>query len=570
MTRSHFAIALAVTLIAGGLFLLGRSDESAGDTAASKPVSADAPRASPSDEPTDQREATPAETVFVNRYRLAFRHSVRLQGREVDGAKVEATVTLEPLRQPGTLAIRVSEASVTGGKRAPSAEQLEADYVVGSIGGRLNQIGFATGTADEAKDLLTMIATGVWYADGEGSEWSRIEEDLLGRFEATYERKDHSVTRKRQLLAMRDGEKLEPVGDKEEIVLDGATRYQLDDEGLVSIAGKELIFVTLGAAHGIESETEVELTRLDSTPTEPRFAALELAPLRSYKTAENVSFDQSLIAGWTPTTLIAELKKLADLDKDTEQEKRFRGGMLARLAAMAREQPASVGHIAGAIRASSGEDPREVSVLAGALGAAGTEAATQALTELMKADLTKHGRLNVAASLGLSKAPTAESIAALADALDDPEIGRTSALALGSQIKNGGGAETADDAMETLLNAYEAADPLSKRALLNALGNTGDRRALPAIQSAIQSKDAVLITTGIYALRFTPGADVDKLLSGLVSNAQLPGVMRIQAVRAVEYRPPGDWRSLLESVAGNGATPADVQAAIKSVLASWS
>ena len=138
-------------------------------------------------------------------------------------------------------------------------------------------------------------------------------------------------------------------------------------------------------------------------------------------------------------------------------------------------------------------------------------------------------------NLALAKAPTADSAAALADQLDGPQSS-TAALALGAQAGTLGD-DASGDAIDTLLERYADATTIADKILyLDALANTGSRRALPVMQDAIQQGESYpLACAGAFGLRRIPGDDVDDLLQALIQGGT---VVIVQAIKATAYRSP--------------------------------
>src|SRR5690606_10012395 len=116
-------------------------------------------------------------------------------------------------------------------------------------------------------------------------------------------------------------------------------------------------------------------------------------------------------------------------------------------------------------------------------------------------------RVLATAGLGLSEHPTAAAMKATTSAIGstDGEQHSAGALALGNQIREARGAQpdAADEGLRALLAHLDGATTASEVILyLDALGNTGDERALPSISRYLAHEDPSIRAAANGALRF--------------------------------------------------------------------
>jgi HEAT repeat protein len=179
--------------------------------------------------------------------------------------------------------------------------------------------------------------------------------------------------------------------------------------------------------------------------------------------------------------------------------------------------------------------------LVGGLTAAGTPEAQSALAAVSRAsEVPAETRTGATAGLGLSARPTPEAMKATAKAMDSSNAEQHSAgaLALGNQIRESKSAlpDAAADALSTLLARLEGAKTTDEIALyLDALGNSGDARALPTLLKYVASDHPTIRAAALGALRFIEDPRVDPLLIAGLSMDSAPHV-RIVALHAMSQR----------------------------------
>jgi HEAT repeat protein len=245
--------------------------------------------------------------------------------------------------------------------------------------------------------------------------------------------------------------------------------------------------------------------------------------------------DQGLVRGASFAELLSRLAGLSATADGAE-----RAELLSRVAALVRLEPATAAQAQAAIVAgASGATTR---TLLGALGAAASEPAQSALVGLAgNAALSVDVRSNAVAMLGLGEHPSDATVAALGKLSGDgnADVRGTAALALGNAAlaqRRAGQVGESEQAADELLAKLAAATTVDEQILyLQALGNAGDARALPAIQSALASPDEELRSAAVTALRFIAAEPVDALIASTLLRDPSVRVRR-SAVFAAGFR----------------------------------
>jgi HEAT repeat protein len=120
----------------------------------------------------------------------------------------------------------------------------------------------------------------------------------------------------------------------------------------------------------------------------------------------------------------------------------------------------------------------------------------------------------------------------------------------------------------------QAGSDAERRTYVQALGNTGDPRALPileramhgAMHGAMHDDDRGLASPAVFSLRFIAGTDADALLDAALAQPELA----LAAVRAIGYRDPARWRDRLVQVQAVYTDHAGIQDEIRGILRRWS
>ena len=380
------------------------------------------------------------------------------------------------------------------------------------------------------------------------ASWTATESDPTGDYVASYERDPtHGALQKSRThyarVATADG--LVPVENAGAVTSALKSTITLD-AGLwpASINGTDHLRIEPGdGLPSIDASASIRLDLQETTTDSAHAAAFAGVPSGYERTTfatagdspDAARQDRELVAGATLASLRTQLEHVARAE-DKGQE---RAHLHNKLAALFRLDPAATHEAAAG--ALAGEDPATARVVIGALGTAGTPEAQDALAALAESDtLDTKLRANAIANLGLVEAPTTSTLETLdrQTESDTRSVRSTATLALGNAARSleAGGDESADATVLDLLERLDGATTPADQALyLRALGNTGDARALPAIESALSSPEERVRSAAAEASRFIVDPRVDELLSKVLVADISPAVRR-SAVLAATFR----------------------------------
>lgn len=424
--------------------------------------------------------------------------------------------------------------------------------------GQLRALRLPAGHTPFSRGLVKALVASLQYvraADGPAAAtWTTRELDATGEYEARYVRSadrrgcDKSRLRYTQVAAAQG---LLPVASLGR--LGGALQVHFElsadeDEAarVVALSGSETLDVDPGPdMPQVSSQSQFSLRFLQATAigdAEARaqralgaeFEVVAMGQADPDPDSERRS-DQQAVRGARYGELLAQLAALAKSDDGAQ-----RAEILSRMAALVRLEPGTAQQAQGTILA--GAEPPTTRTLLGALGAAGSSAAQASLVALAESDsLSADVRSNAVAMLGLGDHPTDATTVALSKlARDrDPDVRGTAALALGNaaqaQRKEGQIGE-AEQAVDELLAKLLAATTVEEQLLyIQALGNAGDARALPALTTALSATDVELRSAAVTALRFIVDERVDSLIATTLLRDPSERVRR-SAVFAASFR----------------------------------
>jgi hypothetical protein len=524
------------------------------------------------------------------RYHLTFEQRSRVMGQRevaivVEGAW-EVTTTAA-----GRAAVRFAAEALEGpAGELPAAMELQGerpvDLTIVQRDGVLAELGFRDGMSERAKRLLTGLATTLQLTERASSTWTATEEDLSGRYLATYVRSAEGaaavIERGRRYVAGRDGEGLSAAAARG-LTAREDSRFELDGEGVVSaVIALDLGFAVAEGAPPVELTVRASLQRLEVTQAREgdgaaaaMATAMATAPIEAHADFEAArrGADLALLDGATLAQLLDEARRAAA--EPGRGAGAARAQALARLAAMVRIDPATAAAIGDALRA--GGEPALLRLLAGALSSTRVAAGTDALAELFAAPLPEEVRAVVAAALSLSDPATEVSVAALRDGLDAPGGGASAQAALGlgthrRKLAAAGGEEAAavdgvlDGVLDELLaRAARAESAAEQRLYLAALGNAGSTRALATLREGIARGDRNTASVAVFSLRFIGGPEADAALDEALRRPELA----FAALRSIAYRDPRRWRGELAAVGERFAGHDGIQSELKAILRRW-
>jgi len=393
---------------------------------------------------------------------------------------------------------------------------------------------------DSRRQLRSLVSTmQLVGAEGSASSWERSEVDEAGQLIASYTAGADGIAKTKLRYAfLRGPNGLVPASDIGAYDVTGGARYVLEGSGWPASVDEDTKTTATfpGGRLALIAHTRA---RLLSTGDARQFVG-------SFEVAQ-ATFDPD-------TDALAEgaalARKNADLgfagnatvsscidDYESASDSKGRARAVARLGALTRTKPQTVSEIrermlSKATKESTGR------ALASALGGAGNPEAQRALAKALSSnDVPTSVRNDAAISLGLSAKPTPEGKAALKGAsAEGGDLGSTATLALGtmasSMARDG---QDATDIVQDLLAKLEAAATAEEKVLfLDALGNTGDPRALDAIRGRVTEGDANVRAAATAALRFQKGDVVDSTLALTVRDPE--SIVRRAALSAMAQR----------------------------------
>lgn len=569
MNRLH-RIALLVAAVAIAVAFFAIEAERSVEPVAASAEPADTPRAARSavDDQGQGRATARPEEVVERRHTLRYDRTVILGAAE-QAIGVEGRWTVLPLGADRVQVQLELEDYVADG---PAPSGLELPFQLGlSADGALTGAGFNSDVPPATRNLLVEIAAALAYTPGEGEAWWTEETDLNGSYAARYHHQpDGGIERVRhEYLSVHTAQGLKATG--EGLSVDGRTLFRVDEHGPVEVSVAENTTRVFGKVNITAiAAVQARLVRTHaSVQPLPQVRHLPLRPIAPLIDSDGLrAADRNRIGDADLSTAMSWLDELERSALEGAELNRLEGGVHARLRAFTRLHPEVLPEYLELLR---GADDERARSMVSALGAAGTAETTAALVDLLDDDLSAGVARSVHHALNMTQAPSGDSVRGLLAQVDDPENGDTAMLAAANQVRNldGAEAEAAKDVVELLLERYEEAPDNSTRGLVIAsMGNTGDARVLPALQHALQTGNVTLARYAAYAYRHIPGAEVELILEGLLTQHPFEAV-RIQAMRSVEVRGPALWAEKVEAwMPQFGAMP-HLQAAARTVLSRW-
>jgi hypothetical protein len=376
-------------------------------------------------------------------------------------------------------------------------------------------------------DLARALAASFQLVGGAGDGWQTHERDATGAYTARYEW-DGATGR----LTKKKAGYEPPV---ELVQSDGGGT--IDEGGWpTTLASDDAVRVTLADGTVLDAEISVQhrLLRMAvkaAPPLPAELSATAPAPSPSNQTWDRAEADRARMEGKRGADV---LRSLAAGPAPAKVP-----ALMADLQAALRLDPSLIASVREAVAGAASTGAAQA--LIAALGGVGRPPAVEALAALARApDLDPERRQDVLAGLGLAEgdAPSArETLQELARS-GDAATRSTALLALGNRARR---SESGDQQVDELLARWRDAQTADERTLaLQALGNSGNARILPAVEEGLAAVEATVRGAAVVALRFLRTPEVVDLLGQVLSGdadpwvrAQVPFAARTQPRQAL-------------------------------------
>ena len=423
-----------------------------------------------------------------------------------------------------------------------------------------------------------------------GTSWTTEEADATGEYVASYRLaadQAHCEKSRQKYTRIASGDGMVAASEIGKVTGALALTFGLQlgaspAEVLREVKGRDTIEVDPGPGMPrVASESDITFTLQTSDRDAAAAGAVAVADSAEYEiaplgmTERNAQADarrddERLLKGATFAELQAALLAIPATD-----DGRQRAQVQAKLEALARLSDEAARKAAQSATAKE-TPPRAAKTLLGALGGAGTPAAQSNLVQIAENKaLSTDLRSNALAVLGLGDHPQEATTEALlkASSDSDPEISSTALLALGNTslaLRKSGQTTEADQGVEELLQRLQNARTQDDQLLyLQALGNAGDARAVPAITTALATPAAAVRNAAVVALRFIEGPQVDQLIASTLAQDPATEVRR-GAVYALSFRSLSVFLPALQKAVlsdGDANVRADVVAVLGKAMA---
>jgi len=565
--RIAYAAAAAFAILAAVLLVHDRPRQ--------EPATPPAPQVAKTPAPAPRAAALPAareDRTELRIFAATMEQQLHLGDDRLLDERLEARLEWLPLSER-LVEVRLSAVRHDGvGRELPPRAELERPVLLQlDEAGRLEGLRFLPRTGEAARLLLTALLAAGQFTPGDGTRWEVEEQDGTGAYRAIYERTGpHAVRRSK-----RGYTRLHERGER--VHVEGDASFELEaDGGLAAWRATDAVHTRSAAFGTIAGTLEVEARLIERREIDGAALASARAGAAGYEAATLVvagteaddaaldrAMDEERAAGATLSGLRRAFAETVGRPRSEVGE--LRADLVETAGALFRIDPEEARRAGEQLGAADLSDA-EANFLAGGLQSAGTREAAHALADaIRRRDATPEARRQAAASLALMDQADATTVAALAEAAqsDDPTVRNTSTLALGSQARVLGTESGGLDPLADLLAAYErATDPVERAMYLDAFGNSGDPRALPAIRQALA--EPRLAATAAFALRFIDGQEADALLQAAITGGA-PQV-RLAAWRAIGYREVEPWLPWAQLALGRESAP-QVAEAIHAVIA---
>ena len=403
--------------------------------------------------------------------------------------------------------------------------------------GRLISLAFAPDVDETARSALAALAATFQVSSRASATWDTVESDSIGDYQARYARRDAGLHRERVAYQRVTGD-----GALSAQIVKSGTSVTLRGDGWpasvdgheATRVGTEQLGVVVDATFSLRHTGTARVT--PGSPDGMVTMAVDAASAAARSSDEE---DRAMVDGASLGDLLLALANITD--------EHARGYQYLRIAALMRLEPDTV---RAAQRMIADGDPAS-SVLVGALGEAGTPVAQAALGELLATPaLVEDTRMHAAITLGLTAAPTRETLRALDDsAKGTGDLANTATLAQGNaalRMRDDDSGASAAQVDALLARLARATDDEERALVLRALGNTGDPRILDAVSRALASANIGVRMAATEALRLVRGGAADQLV--LARFADGASLVRSAAVFAITERDLAPFAAALTRV----------------------
>ncbi|MDQ3340567.1 MAG: HEAT repeat domain-containing protein [Myxococcota bacterium] len=404
--------------------------------------------------------------------------------------------------------------------------------------GRLISLAFAPDLDESARGVLSALAATFQVSSRAGASWDTVESDSIGDYQARYARKGAGLHRERVAYQRVTGD-----GALSAAIVTSGTEIRLRGDGWPSdVDGHEVTRVGTQQL-GVIVDTKFSLRHAGTarvTPGSPDgMVTMAIDAASTAARSSTHEEDSTMVDGASLADLLAGLASVND--------EHARGYQYLRIAALMRLEPDTV---RAAQRLVEGGAPA-ASVLIGAMGEAGTPVAQAALGELLASPaLVKDARMHAAITLGLTAAPTRDTLRALEESAQGAgDLANTATLAQGNaamRMRDDDSSASNQQVDALLARLARATDDDERALVLRALGNTGDPRILDAVSRSLASANIGVRMAATEALRLVRGAAADQLV--LARFADSASLVRSAAVFAITERDLAPFAAALSRV----------------------
>ena len=462
---------------------------------------------------------------------------------KVDNEKVSAAIQLRPCQA------MLNRSSVDH-EALGLCQPFRVDFRKNGV---IHSMAFPPGLSKEARRMLG----GLLYAAqvalpqaacGQAGEWTQVERDRAGRYEARYGFSGEGICKRklRYLSSGESGRRKVTISKSSFLAGLSASASWLD-----SLRGEEELRIGRGNAASVSSRSTIALSRLSSV--EEGLALWGASPDSLLALKED---DRGEPDSKQKPKAAASLRAAADgylaqlLEKLLALEDKDRPEIIFALRDLFGRDSGSCRSIVELLHA---EKYRKIapSILL-ALKLAGTGPAQSSLVSIMNGSAQDHAlRLGAIAQLGSLTAPGSETINSLwerfekrTDSADDPEtdLSNTAVLALGAlanHSRENNPFITNEISERLVLETEENGDSERLVFLINAMGNTGAPQVVKTVTGFLDSADNLIRAKAAFACRNLQDEESAAKLANILETDYSPKV-RTNAAKALLERSPGD------------------------------